>query len=420
MPAPFRSSPTHYRHRLAALVAAAALLAAAGPAAAGGLYVSEFGTTSQGNAGAGRGAWVSDASATLHNPAAMTRLDDHAFSTGFSLAFGRIEFDAADDTPSGGGNGGDQSGVAPISSLNYVHRLSDRFRFGFTFFSLSGSVLDPSNNWAGRFEVVELSLLTISASPTLAFRLTDWVSVGGGPLFSYGVLNWDIRTQVPAGGEQTVQLDDLDDFQPAGRVGLMFHPNENFGLGVVYNSKTKFDLSGDIDVPSGLTADFDLELPLAQFVEVSAFWNVTDRLTLLATFNWEDWSAMDNLSVGLGPLTIDASTGFKDTYKGALGANYRLRENWLLQAGVSYDTSALRNRNRTVALPIDEQIRAAIGFQHDLREDLTLGFTFHYVNLGQANVRTASVRGDYDNNELFVFGVTLNFKKLPWSGRATL
>jgi long-chain fatty acid transport protein len=350
----------------------------------------------------------------------MTRLDDHAFSTGFSLAFGRIEFDAANDTPSGGGNGGNQAGVAPVASFNYVHRLSDRFRFGFTFFSLSGSLLDPSNDWAGRFEVVELSLLTISASPTLAFRVTDWLSVGGGPLFSYGVLNWDLRAEVPFVGEQTIRLDDLDDFQPAGRVGLLFHPNDDFGLSVHYNSKTKFDLSGDIDVPIGLTADFDLELPLAQFVEVSAFWNVTDRLTLLALFNWEDWSVLDNLTVGLGSRSIAATTGFKDTYKGALGANYRLRESWLLQTGVSYDTSALRNRNRTTALPVDEQIRVAIGLQHDLREDLKLGFTFHYVNLGQSNVRTANVRGDYDNNELFVFGVALNWKKLPWSGRATL
>jgi hypothetical protein len=29
------------------------------------------------------------------------------------------------------------------------------------------------------------------------------------------------------------------------------------------------------------------------------------------------------------------------------------------------------------------------------------------------------VRGDYDRNNLFVFGMTVAFKELPWSGKAT-
>ena len=405
-----------------ALIAFAVLLAIGigRPAAAGGLYVNEFATTSQANSGAGRGAWVPDASATLHNPAAMTRLDDHAFSTGFGAFIGQIEFDAASDSPSGTGNGGDQSGVAPISSFSYVHRLSERLRFGLSFFSLAGAELDPSNDWAGRFEVVEISLLTISASPVLALRLTDWLSVGGGPLLSYAILNWDLRTPSPLGGEATLQLDDLDDFEPAARAGVLFHPSEDFGLSVSYISKTDFEVDGDLDLPFGVTGDLELDLPFPQYVEVSAFWNVTDRLTLLATFNWEDWSTADDLSVTLGSLSTEAAVGFKDTYKGLLGANYRLREDWLVQCGVGYDTSALRNRDRTTALPVDEQIRGSIGVQHRLREDLNLGLSFVYVNLGQGNVRNPTVRGDYDRNDLFLFGLNLDFRKLLWSGRATL
>ncbi len=407
--------------KLALLFWAAALGVSVGKGAAGGgLYLNEFSTTVQSSAGAGRSAWAPDASATLHNPATMTRRNDHALSSGFDLAVGWIEFDASDSSPSGGGNGGNQAGVAPISSFNYVHRLSDRFRFGLSFFSLSASLLDPSNNWAGRFEVVELSLLTISASPTLAVRLTDWLSIGGGPLFSYGVLNWDLRAGLPSGGEDTIRLDDLDDFEPAGRVGVLFHPNERFGLGVYYNSKTDFNLKGDIEVPAGLSSSFSLELPLVQFVDVSAFWKPTPRLTLLTTLNWEDWSEADNLSVSLGSRSVNATTGFRDTYKVAVGANYRIADAYLIQSGFSYDSSALRSKDRTTALPIDRQIRAAFGVQHDWNQNLRLAFGFVYVNLGQSNVRTANVRGDYDNNELFLFGVTMNFKKLWWSGRATL
>ncbi len=416
-----RSFPCRLRRGAAVLAATLpALLLGSLPASAGGLYTNEFATTSQGNAGAGRGAWVPDASATLHNPAAATRLEDHAFSTGFSLVTGRVRFDAASNTPSGGGNGGNQVSAAPLASFNYVHRISDRLRFGLSFFSLSGSILDPSNDWAGRFEMVELSLLTISTSPTLGIRLTDWLSIGGGPLFSYGVLDWDLRAGTGGFGEQTIRLDELDDFEVAGRAGVLFHPSERFGLSVAYVSKTDFDLSGSIELPLGLSGRFDLEFPLPQFVEVAAFWSVTERLTLLATFNWEDWSTADDLEVRLGPRTIGASTGFKDTYKGILGVNYRLRPGLLLQAGVAYDTPALSTRDRTTALPVDDQVRAALGVQYGLGKARKVGFNFVYVNLGQGNVRTSNVRGDYQDNHLFILGFNLDFEQLPWSGRATL
>jgi long-chain fatty acid transport protein len=403
------------------VVLATALLPSLHPASvsAGGLYVNEFGTTSQANAGAGRGAWASDASATLHNPATMTRLDDQAFSTGLHLAFGNIRFDAEATSPSGVGNGGNQVGLAPLTSTNYVHRISDRLRFGMTLFSLSGSILDPDDDWAGRFEVTEISLLTVSLSPTLAVRVNDWLSVGAGPVLTYGLLDWDLSVDLPLGGEGKLRLDDLDDWQPAARGGLLFHPSDEFALSVYYNSETDFALSGEVSVPAGVGTNLDVDLPLAQFVEVSAFWQATDWLALLATFNWEDWSSADGLDVTVGTRRIQAATGFKDTYKFGLGANVQLKEGWLLQAGAMLDTSALSDSDRTVALPIDRQVRGAIGLRHDLSPNCTLGLSFVYVNLGSGRVRTANVSGDYSNNDLFVVGLTLDFKKLWWSGRFT-
>jgi long-chain fatty acid transport protein len=389
-------------------------------ARAGGLYVNEFATTSQANAGAGRGAWVPDASAALHNPASMTELDDHGFAGGFSLGFGDVQFDAASSSPSGTGNGGNQAGLAPIASASYVHKVSDRIRFGLSLFTISGSILDPSNDWAGRFELTEISLLTLSISPTVAIRVTDWLSIGGGPVATYGVLNWDVKVPFPSPSESKVRLDGLDDWQAAGRVGLLIQPHEDLALSVYYNSKTDFELNGSIDGPIGLSRDLDIDLPLAQFVEVSAYWQATERLALLATFNWEDWSEADDLKLTLGGVATGATTGFMDTYKIGLGANYRIADDWLLQTGLMYDTSGLKNKDRTVALPVDQQIRFAFGALHELSEATTLGLNFVYVNLGKGEVRTANVRGDYERNHLFVIGMTLAFDSLPWSGKLTM
>lgn len=402
---------------LLAALAAALLLAA--PARAGGLYTGEFATTSQANAGAGRGAWAPDASAALTNPATMTRLGDHAFAGGLAPLYADIRFDPSSSTPSGGGSGGDQSGFAALASFNYVHRISDRVRFGLSFFSLSGSALDPDDDWAGRFQMTKISLLTVSLAPSLAVRVTDWLSVGGGPVITYGVLDWNLMVSLPGGGETKLKLDDLDDWEPAGRVGLLLEPIPDLALSVYYLSETDFELKGKIKGPVGLEPDLDTELPLAQTVEVNAYWQATERLALMAIFDWEDWSAADQLSVTLSDRSIEATTGFRDTYKVGVGANYRLGESWLLQTGITYDTSPFKDKKRTVALPIDEQIRFAFGAQYDWSESTRLGLSFTYVNLGQGKVRQQTVRGDYEDNNLFIFGLTVSFDSLPWGGRLT-
>jgi long-chain fatty acid transport protein len=389
------------------------------PARAGGLYLNEYSTTSQANAGAGRGAWVPDASATLHNPAAMTQLEDHGLAMGVSAVFGNIRFDPSSSSPSGTGRGGNQFDPAVIPSLSYAHKVSDRVHFGLSTFAEAGAALDPSNSWAGRFEVTDLSLTVFTIAPSVAIRVTDWMSIGGGPVASYATVDWDLRVAplVPLGPERRAQLKDLDDWQPSGRVGLHIEPTETLAISIVYNSETDFKLRGKTRIPAGLAPSLSTDLPFPQFVEVSAYWQLSERFTLLGTFNWEDWSTADNLQITLGGLTIAASTGFDDTYKVGVGANYLLAEDWLLQTGLMFDTSALENKSRTTALPVDEQIRFAFGFQHDLNDAVTLGASFVYVNLGGGEVRTASVRGDYEDNDLFILGVTLAFKQLPWSGK---
>jgi len=183
----------------------------------------------------------------------------------------------------------------------------------------------------------------------------------------------------------------------------------------MYLSEANLKLDGKIKGPGGLATDLNAELPLVQVVEVSAYWQATERLALLGTFNWEDWSSANKLAVTLGPVAVEATLGFRDTYKIGVGVNYLLNTDWLLQAGIMYDTSALKDSDRTTALPIDEQVRVAIGARYQLRPSLVLGLSFVYLNLGSGDVNTASVSGDYSSNDVFILGVVLNFEKLSWS-----
>ena len=48
---------------------------------------------------------------------------------------------------------------------------------------------------------------------------------------------------------------------------------------------------------------------------------------------------------------------------------------------------------------------------------MSLGFNFEWVALGAAKVDNQFTKGEYDSNSLFFFGMSLNWKNLPWKNR---
>ena len=296
-------------------------LSSLGPAGAwaGGLYVNEFATSSMGTAGAGAGARADDASTAFHNPAGMTRLDEHQLALGFAPGYANIEFDPDPSTPVAGSDGGQQGGFIPTLSSQYVHVLSDRWRAGISLISISGSILNPHDDWVGRREIRNVSLLTLSAAPSLAYRVNDWLSLGAGPVITYGRLDYDLALP----DEREVELEGLDDVAAAFAATALVEISPHLRVGLAYASETEFNLSGDVNLPLPASAGIDLDLPLAQTARASVYWEATDRLTLLASTAWEDWSTAGDLPVSVSAGSSQVPLHFNDTWKGGVGLHYR-------------------------------------------------------------------------------------------------
>jgi long-chain fatty acid transport protein len=392
---------------------------AAGSARAGGLYLTTFGTPHMGTASAGAQAAADDPSTAFYNPAGMTRLDDHHALGGLAPGYATIEFKAEDDTPRGGGDGGQQGGFLPIMAGQYVHKLSDRWRLGFSLLSLSGAQLDPKNDWAGRNEVVDLSLLTLTMMPTVGVRLFDWLSIGGGAAITYGRLTYKFRLPLDLLGEPRIRLTKLDDWKAAPIASVLIEPTPTLRLGVTYMGKTDFVLEGKAKL-NKKRAHSKLDLPLAQSVRASVFWDASDRLALMLSGGWEDWSVTETIPVSVGGQSGVVPLGFRDTWYLAGGVHYRVLDPLTLQLGLRYDSSALKDSDRTTAFPIDRVYTLGAGALYDWSETFRLGFSFVWTDLGKAPVDSKFTDGKYRKNDLFLFGVSLYFKKLPWSGMATI
>ena len=387
------------------------LLAIKGAVWAGGLYLNEFGTPSMGVAGAGANAVASDASTSFHNPAGMTRINGKELMGTGGFLYSTVKFDPDNDTPISGGDGGDAGGPAPIVGGFYVHSLSDRWKLGANLITLTGAVLDYDDDWTGRYLNTEVTLLTVTFFPSVAYRVNKWLSLGGGPQVMYADLEMKAKAP-PPNGKGDVQIDG-DDIAFGFGLGGLIELSERTRFGIVYQSEIEPNFEGDTKISEpgpGFEARTDTKITLAQFIRVAGYHELNNQWALLGTVGWEDWSAFENVNISTSRGTKRIPREWKDTWKFAAGVHYRPVDKWLLQLGFAYDTSPVDREDRTPDMPIDRQIRYATGAQYKWSDRLSTGAQFVYADYGKAKIDNDLLKGEYKRNDIFFFALNANWK----------
>ena len=379
---------------LAAAICFMVVATLSSPAGAGGIYANELGTPEMGTAGAGAEAAAMDASTAipLYNPAGMTRLEGNQFLVAGGLLFPTVEFEAAPETTFSGGNGGQAGNPTPMFSAAYVHSFTERLKFGAALFTAAGAGMEYDSDWVGRKQAQETTIAALSLSPTLAYRVSDWFSIAGGVNIMATSLLTKVEGVIP-GSEITI---DGTDTQVSFNLSAIFEPGKKTRIGVIYVSETEFDYSGDlVRNPGNLTAPANTTLTLAQLVRIGLYHDITDKVAILGTLGWEDWSALENqfISVGaISPATIPRN--WEDTYRYGLGMHIRIADPWLLRFGANYDTSPTRAADRTADLPVDAQLRLGAGLQNRRSDKFSWGVQVLYADLGDAEISSTASLGD--------------------------
>ena len=376
---------------------------------AGGLYLNEFGTPSMGVAGAGANAVANDASTSFHNAAGMTRIKGNELMGTAGVLNATVKFDPDADTPVSGGDGGNAGGPAPIIGGFYVHSLSDKWKLGANLITITGAVLDYDDDWTGRYLNTEVTLLSMTLYPSIAYRVNKWLSLGGGPQIMYADLEMKAKAP-PPNGNGKVKIDGNDVAFGFG-LGALVELSERTRFGVVYQSEIEPEFDGDVSIdPPGIEAGTDTKITLARFIKVSGYHEFNDQWALLGTVGWEDWSAFEDVNISTDRGSQKIPRDWKDTWKFAAGVHYRPVEKLLLQLGFSYDTSPVDSDDRTPDMPIDRQIRYATGVQYKWNDRLSTGAQFVYADYGKSKIDNNLLKGDYKQNDIFFFALNANWK----------
>ena len=397
---------------------------------AGGLALYELGTPDVGTAAAGWSARAQDASTAFTNPAGMTRLERSQMLAGSQPLYVNVKFDG-DSSSFGGGDGGNAGGWVPAAGLYYVHDLTQEWKLGVAAASYFGLGLDYNDDWAGRYYVTKAELLTFGVTPTVAYKVNNWLSIGAGPTIVYGSLEQKaaINNAVAEGvpyPDGSIEAED-DDFGYGGIFGVLVEPREDTRFGITYLTEVELEFKDVAKlknlgptlsaVLAGVRGNkVDLELTIPQMLMVSGYHELSDNLAIMANFGWQEWSKFGETQVTVRSTTTTELTqdrNFKDTWHVALGTQYRFLEKWLWSIGFAYDSSPVDNNDRTPDAPLDRQIRYATGLQYDWGENFTLGAAYEYLDAGDAKIDQqggplqGDLKGDYQSNEIHFINLNL-------------
>ncbi len=382
-------------------------------AQAGGLWLNQFGDFSSARASAGAAAGGDEAMTILHNPATATQLDSSQLFIAGGIIIPDIQFDISETNPiSGNDDGGDAGLNAPVASFAYVHGdAEDRWRWGVYTAGFAGAGLDYNNDWVGRFQTTDVEILVLGFAPTIAYKLTDNVSIGLAAQGYYATLDLDIALPAPGpnndSGKATL---DGDDTGFSYNLGIAWQATDNTRIGLDYQAEVELDFDGKLRTnPPGARVDSNTELPLAAKVRLGINHQLDDQIGFWFTLGWDDWSTLDEVLVSLPEREGGLKKNWDDTYHYAAGFQYRLDHKWEIASGVAYDTNPVDSTDRTADLAVDRQIRYNLGARYPVRDNLTIGGYLNYTDLGDARIDARFWSGEYQNNSVIEFAINANW-----------
>ena len=398
-------------------------LTLAGPksALAGGAYINEVnGASEVGYAGVGSAGRAGDASTVFTNPAGMTRFDKSEFIAGATPIYLYVNFNPNEKTTIDG-SAGQTSELVPFGSAAYIRPVSDRLKLGVSVGNYFGLALDWSGQWVGRYNTVKTQLIAPQVQPTVAYRVSDWLSVGAGAALTLGYLYDKLRIEPlnPDAADGKATFSDAD-FAVQGNFGIMIEPTEKTRIGIRYLTETDLDFEDGVEF-SGIGPDFDptpnadfvtpanaidMGTKMPQQVMVGAHHQLNNRWGLLGSVGWDEWSEFGRINIAFDGTNLgtQVDAGFRDVWHFGVGAEHRYSDKWTFTGGVSYDTSMMTDATRPVNVPLGTMYRYGLGFQYRKRKGLTLGGGVSLMYEGNLPIKDTPagqdglLSGKYDDN----------------------
>ena len=420
----------------------------AGNARASAFQLDTGGADNLGRANSGGTLWEGDSAAAYGNPAAMSWATAPAIKGSLTLIQPDIRFrgDVSDwqGEPIAGRNANGGKRAIPVPALYAMRPLTGRLALGAYITAPYGLATRYANGWRGRQFGVRTEIESVAVGASLAWRVSDSVSLGAGAAVQ------QTRLQLNTGTDLFSTLQELGAFvspltvaqthvamrtwSPAWFLGASFRPSARDVIGMAYHAAVRNRLRGsyrlyfpnddglaaggeitarevlalvplingslpadhqlpELDADSGrASARFDMPA----WLDIDWVHQLTDRLAVGASVRWTRWSRLASLDIeaGTGPR-LSQPLRYRDAMRWSTTAQFQATDKLVLRLGAGYDQTPTRTATRDLRLPDQSRrlLSAGLGYQFGLGASVDVGYMHQFVSDARLQSRAPSALG---------------------------
>lgn len=404
-------------------------------------HASGFALESQGARAMGfSGAYVaqsSDPSAIYYNAAGIGFLKKAQLYVGGQVGSLSTDFTGEGPTPAAGTLETSSRGLGLLPTLYYARPVGERTVVGIGAYVPFGfrSQWDNPDQFTGRTICLDCRIQSWSINPTVAYRLADRLSVGFGVDVRLSKFKQVKRlgaspNPFPVPTDVAEMTFDSGNSTGVGwNLGLLASPSENVSLGFAYRHKVTIDHSANVQFSQILTGDSAVDAAVA--IGLPATQAATATFTYPASFtggiavkhgywtfegdlSWTFWSSFDAVTLTFPDRpAFDTSLpqSYESTWRGAIGAEYLIGNEWELRGGYSYDHSPQPTPTLSPFLQDEDRHGFALGGSYkyeNLRVDL-VGRLLVYRDRSTRGLSQYGYDGLYQSSG-FSLGVSLGYR----------
>jgi long-chain fatty acid transport protein len=338
-------------------------------------------------------------SAVIFNPAGLTQLKGENYvSVGTAVISPMVDYTNSSGTETQMRR---ENFIVP-----HVYAVSD-FGLEKVVFGVGvGSGFGLSTEWAensfSRYHAVKTDLENMDNHITMAYQLSDNLSLGVGAIFEVSKFSKTKNVNQQPGSDAFSQLKG-DDTTPGYTISALYQVNPRHSFGLLYRSEIEHEYEGRATADglndsgtlpyatlfgtANYATDFVADFTIPQSGVFGYSYLPNDQWRVNFDVEWMDWSSIESEKVNFPNETnatrlaiLEALTAsnrdWESTITYALGTEYTYNDKLQLRGGYTYIPTPIPEATFDTTLPSGDAHAASLGFGYKIRDNLTLDMSW--------------------------------------------
>ena len=204
-------------------------------------------------------------------------------------------------------------------------------------------------------------------------------------------------------------------------VGLM---EEDFTAGGLIDRQLRMTVGGvwktlevkvkNLQLPVTPPSRVDIGWTNPQWIEAGLRYSLSEDTNLFFNAGWQEWSTFSENRIGVDSGKVQVlDRNWDDTWYAGIALAHRTGSQSQFSLGLSYDSSPVKDKYRTLDFPLDEMWKLSASYGWERKKDLkfALGGTLALIGDAPLDQTAQGVRvvGDYDSNWMAIVGGTIYY-----------